>query len=247
MSSPALAADVLAALIALGVPLTGPLERRIYRSNPATPVKLLTYGANIVLLWALAVAAVWIDGWARLSASLADGMAWLWAPAVSGPALGLGVAAYMVLALLPLIQSLRGPRRRQAYAAAYRRGFADIPGLLPNTAVERMAFVLVSLTAGLCEEVFCRGFLIRYLQEAVPAAPLAAALAVSALIFGLGHLYQGLKGVVGAAVGGLAFGALFLLTGSLIPGIILHALIDLQVAYVLRPAPAVTDLEAQAA
>ena len=50
-----------------------------------------------------------------------------------------------------------------------------------------------------------------------------------------------------AAVGGLAFGALFLLTGSLIPGIILHALIDLQVAYVLRPAPAVTDLEAQAA
>jgi membrane protease YdiL (CAAX protease family) len=64
---------------------------------------------------------------------------------------------------------------------------SDRPGLLPNTAVERAAFVLLSLTAGVCKEVLYRGFLIRFLHESVLALPMAGALAASALIFGLGH------------------------------------------------------------
>jgi membrane protease YdiL (CAAX protease family) len=55
------------------------------------------------------------------------------------------------------------------------------------------------------------------------------------VIFGLAHSYQGVKGVLGTALGGFVLGLLFLLSESLIPSIVLHVLLDLQVAYILRP------------
>jgi membrane protease YdiL (CAAX protease family) len=51
----------------------------------------------------------------------------------------------------------------------------------------------------------------------------------------LGHLYLGLNGVLRTAIIGLGFGLLFLLSGSLIPCIVVHALMDLQMVYVMRP------------
>jgi membrane protease YdiL (CAAX protease family) len=237
MHNLSLAADILAAALVVAIPLTAPFERRIYGGDPKTPLKLAAYGANIVLSWTLTAVAVWIDGWGRLSISPTAGQAWLWAPTISSVMLWVGVAAYLVLGLLPLLQSLRGLRWRRAYAAAYRRSFSSIPGMLPNTAVERLSWIPLSLTAGICEEVLFRGFLIRFLHESSFGLPVAWALVASSLLFGLGHAYQGVKGVVGSTIGGFAFGLLFLLSGSLFACVILHALVDLQVPYLLRPMP----------
>jgi membrane protease YdiL (CAAX protease family) len=228
-------AYVLAGVIALAGPLSGPFERRVYRSDPPTPRKLAMYGAIVAMLWGLTAGAVRIDGWGRLLRSPVTGTAWPSAPALVGLLLGVAVAAYFALALLPLAQSLRGPRWRGAYATAIRRGFSDIPGLLPRNAIERAAFALVSLSAGICEEVLFRGFLMRFLHEGGLAMPHTGALVVSSLVFGLGHAYQGPKGVVSTTVAGIGLGLLFLLSGSLIPGIVLHVLIDLQMSYVLSP------------
>lgn len=228
-----LAAVGLAVAIVLTIALLGPFESRVYRSDPDTPKKLLAYGLTAGLLWVLTGAAVRIEGWERLMANPAAGETWLCAPTMSGVVLGLAVVVYGIVGLMPLIQGMRGPRWRQAYAAAFRRAFAHIPGLMPNTRVERAAWVALSLTAGICEETLFRGFLIRFLRDSAPGLPLAAALLASSLMFGLAHLYQGLKGVVGATVGGIAFGLLFLLSGSLIACMALHALLDLQMAYVL--------------
>jgi membrane protease YdiL (CAAX protease family) len=147
------------------------------------------------------------------------------------------VAAYFLVALMPLLQSLRGDRWRRAYAKAYRRHSEGFAGLLPETAAERFAFVLLSLTAGICEESLYRGFLIRYLHDFAPALPLLLTVAAAALLFGLAHLYQGRAALFRTGIAGLAFGLLFVVTGSLIPCILLHALIDLQGVYVLRPFP----------
>ncbi len=246
MHHPSLAADILAGVLTVAIPLAGPFERAIYRSNPKTPLKLLTFGVNMLLLWVLAAVAVRIDGLNRLFESPAAGASWLWAPTISKPVLYVAVATYMICGLLPLMQSLRGPRWRRACAAAYRRGLSDIPGLLPNTATERAAWIPLSLTAGICEEVLCRGFLMRFLHESGFAMPLIAALVASSMIFGLAHIYQGLKGALGTTIAGLGFGLLFLLSGSLIAGIVLHVLVDLQVPYVLRPIPDDAALPAQA-
>ena len=58
MHGAALATDIFAAVLVLAIPLTGPIERAVYRSNPATPVKLVAYGTNITIMWSLAAAAV---------------------------------------------------------------------------------------------------------------------------------------------------------------------------------------------
>ena len=53
------------------------------------------------------------------------------------------------------------------------------------------------------------------------------AIAASVAIFGIGHAYQGVRGVlVTGAVGGIAL-AVYLWTGSLIAPIVMHAVVDL--------------------
>ena len=64
---------------------------------------------------------------------------------------------------------------------------------------------------------------------------LTLALLISAIIFGLQHLYQGVAGVASTVVAGFLFGLLFLLTGSLLLPMLLHAVMDLRLLAVLRP------------
>jgi membrane protease YdiL (CAAX protease family) len=63
---------------------------------------------------------------------------------------------------------------------------------------------------------------------------LTLALAISAVVFGLGHLYQGAARATSTVVIGLLFSVLFLLTGSLLLPMILHAVIDLRLLAILR-------------
>jgi uncharacterized protein len=47
------------------------------------------------------------------------------------------------------------------------------------------------------------------------------------------HIYQGLKGIVGTAILGLLFSAVFVVTGNLLVPMILHFLIDLRILLLL--------------
>ena len=55
----------------------------------------------------------------------------------------------------------------------------------------------------------------------------APSLAFAALIFGIGHSYQGWRGVLVTGLAGAVFGAVYLLAGSLLPAMILHAAGDI--------------------
>jgi membrane protease YdiL (CAAX protease family) len=245
MTSPATIALGLAITLAVLPTLTSPFESRLLRSDPKTGAKLCYYALTISSLWGFTAVAVWLWGTQPLLDAPGPLAAWMPFAPIAGPVIGVLTGAYLLLAFSPLIQSLRGTRRRAAVAKALRRHAAKFPGLLPNNGAERLGFVLISLTAGICEETLYRGFMIRFLHEGPAALPIAAALAASSLFFGLGHIYQGVGGVIRTGLAGAVFGLLFLVTGSLIPGIVLHALVDLQVAYALRPLP--EDAEAAAA
>ncbi|HEX4738247.1 MAG TPA: CPBP family intramembrane glutamic endopeptidase [Allosphingosinicella sp.] len=237
MSDPDPAACLLAGILALWGVAMSPFERWAYRAGAGVSRKFLAYAVTILSLWTCTAVAVRLYGWSPLLISPAPMTAWLPIPRLLAPALVVVLAAFCLLALLPLVQSLRGLRWRRAYQVAIRRDFARIPGFIPDTAAERAVWVVISLTAGLCEEVMYRGFLIRFLHEGTFGLPVAGALAVSCLCFGLGHVYQGLKGAANTTIAGFGFGVLFLLGGSLVPGMVLHALIDLQMVYVMRPIP----------
>lgn len=95
----------------------------------------------------------------------------------------------------------------------------------PDTMQEFAGFAVVSLTAGICEELLFRGWLVNLLWSGTGSV--VAAVVIGAALFGAGHAYQGPRGVLRTGLVGLQLAILFVLTGSLIPGQVLHAGIDL--------------------
>jgi uncharacterized protein len=95
----------------------------------------------------------------------------------------------------------------------------------PRGAVEVTLWVIMSLTSGFCEEVVYRGHLQRQILGLTGSAVLAVL--AQAVIFGVGHWYQGVKMVVVITVLGAVFGILAQWRKSLRPGMISHAWSDI--------------------
>jgi membrane protease YdiL (CAAX protease family) len=166
--------------------------------------------------WTIGLVALWL-GAGRPAAAL--GLA-----APEGVRLLVG-AIITLLGLAVLYAQWRAVSRMDEKGLAPLRvqmaAFAD---LLPRTEREAALFRGVSITAGVCEEIVCRGYLIWYLAAFVGAWP---AVFLGALLFGAGHLYQGPAGVIKTGATGLVMGILYLGTGSLLFPVILHAAVDL--------------------
>ncbi len=112
----------------------------------------------------------------------------------------------------------------------------NVDVLLPRTGAERRWFVAVAVTAGITEEVFYRAFALTFLLSVLPGDGRIPAVLIAAALFAAAHTYQGAVGVAATAVLALLLGWLYVGTGSLLPGIFLHALIDLRA--LALPAPA---------
>lgn len=105
--------------------------------------------------------------------------------------------------------------------------------MLPKTGKEKHWFSLISLSAGICEEVLFRGALISLLISLFPFfTPLTAGL-LSCLLFAAAHSYQGIIGVLKTGLIGVLFLFLYYVTDSLLPGIVLHFLVDFSSAFLL--------------
>jgi membrane protease YdiL (CAAX protease family) len=103
----------------------------------------------------------------------------------------------------------------------------EIQFLIPEDATGRVVWVLVSFTAGFCEEVGFRGYLMTRLRLVGRFQSWLVPTIVSALIFGACHAYQGWPGFIILSVYGAMFSLLYIRTGSLWPCVIAHSLQDL--------------------
>ncbi|HEY1828569.1 MAG TPA: CPBP family intramembrane glutamic endopeptidase [Acidimicrobiales bacterium] len=124
---------------------------------------------------------------------------------------------------------------RRAQAKGGRRMSRPLRGavwLLPTSQTERRTFVAVALTAGICEEIGYRGFLMSYFLWAFPHAGTALDVVLAAVVFGLGHAYQGTVGIAGTAFMGLVLGSLYVGAGTLLVPILWHVLVDLRLLLV---------------
>jgi membrane protease YdiL (CAAX protease family) len=158
------------------------------------------------------------------------GLAW-----PSGPARwwAVGFAAY----LIAVVAGAGLVLRRRARRGHRIRGQDSFAAMLPRTPAERVYAGLVSLGAGISEELAFRGFLIATGVGLLGLSPVAA-LVVATVVFALAHLYQGAAGAVATLLLGALFGALYLATGSLLLPMLVHAAIDLRsLLLVPRPAP----------
>ena len=102
----------------------------------------------------------------------------------------------------------------------------DIRALLPRVRGELKYGVGLGLSAGIFEELLFRLGIPALIFGIIGLGPLS--FAIAAVIFGMLHLYQGPLGILFATLLGLVFAALYVLTGSIVAPIVLHALVDLR-------------------
>lgn len=103
--------------------------------------------------------------------------------------------------------------------------------LMPESSHEKRGFAVLSVAAGVGEEVAYRAFAPVYLLPWTGSYLLAAV--PSAVAFGCLHMYQGLHGVLRTGVVGLVLAAGVAATGSLWPAVAAHALLNIVVGLFL--------------
>ncbi len=197
--------------IAIGIGLVMLLQAR--HSSPVpigskVPLYFALIAVELVLVWFVAI------GIHARGVNLADLIGRRWRTALDGltdVVLACGTAALLRFSG-PLLFRLLGRWSTQT-------GF-----LLPVSDSEKAVWIVVSVTAGICEELVFRGYLQRQLWGLTRS--LALGLVLQSVVFGFGHIYQGWKPALVTAIYGLVFGLVAAWRRSIVPGAIGHALAD---------------------
>jgi membrane protease YdiL (CAAX protease family) len=193
----------------------------LYRMQSGSPAAGDHHHANVVLYlsvifseWALAFY-IWLGGLRPGATSLRDLVGGRWGN-MKAVLLDIAVAAAFWIVWTAVAIGMNFVLRPSHTPSL---GFLNPRGL-----VEVTLWVIMSMTAGFCEELVYRG----YLQKQFLALTKSAALAVlaQAILFGVGHWYQGTRQVITITVLGALFGILAHWRKSLRPGMISHAWSD---------------------
>jgi membrane protease YdiL (CAAX protease family) len=143
------------------------------------------------------------------------------------------VVEVMVVLPIALVVALRRIAKTQRPGLA--KLLLAVKELLPHTSQERRLWLLVSVTAGICEEIVFRGFLPWYFLVVGTFFKLEVsvltALVLSSIFFGFAHIYQGWKGALGTGLLGAILAYLYVNTGSLILPIVCHILMDARIVF----------------
>jgi uncharacterized protein len=233
-----LATYLLAFFLIVVGPIWDYFDTRPLKANPSPQARLRYYRQTFVWLWIATGVAVWASGFSALFTVRGIGVHAPWLDRYRWPWWLLVVLASLVVLLqlvVPVIQVTIKYRNRPFLEP---RQLEPLRFFLPSSSLERRWFAALSVTAGFCEELLFRGFLLRYLHTAPLHLGLLWATLGAALVFGTHHLYQGVKGFISTYVGGLIFTAILLVTGSLWLGMIYHAAVDLSILLYWRPKPA---------
>lgn len=179
--------------------------------------RLSMYLLTIVVQWSLvgALALAW-RRFGRTPPML--GLSW-----PSGWRLIVTVALPLIAVVLLTLQNVAIATRPDVLEKV-RAEMSEVSALVPHTVPELGLFWALAVTAGICEEVLYRGFLIGYAARFMH--PWLAVLATSA-VFGFGHWYQGVGNAIQTGVVGLVMAVVYYATGSIAAPIALHAIVDI--------------------
>jgi membrane protease YdiL (CAAX protease family) len=158
---------------------------------------------------------VWKVGLRRAGVKLRDVVGGRWAKPedfVLDAALALGLWAIWMIVQAAWV-SLAAP----AHAAS-------VSSLLPRRPFEIALWIVLSASAGFCEELTFRGYFQR--QFAALTRGRWTGLGLQALLFGVSHGYQGTQACLKITFYGVLFGVVALWRESLRPGMLAHALTD---------------------
>lgn len=215
---PGLVDHLVVAILLLAMPFHGLREfRRLTVSLADTPEARLDAYRRIIG-WQWSAALVLLVLWQVLGRPLSA--LGIRLPQDDGFLLAAAVAAAVVILLA--IQN-GTVKRRPAAAAKVRAAAEPLREMLPSTPRELERFSWLGVTAGIVEELLFRGYVFWYFGTMT--GPWVA-IFLTSVVFGLGHAYQGVAGVVKTGAVGLLFGWLAWISGSLWVPMFLHAMAD---------------------
>ncbi len=208
--------SVMIAFMVIEVLIFGALGRAEARGAVGNS-RLRAYAYFMTYQWALVacIAILWIETKRP------------WSSLLLGSPNRLGFAVSMALAAsyaIFMILQRRMIANRPKVLERLRSRIAEIKSIVPHTLGERRLWTFAAITAGCCEEVFFRGYLLTFLAS---FGGIIAAVSICAVLFGLYHAYYGLPGILKTGAFGLFMTLIALWSGSLIPVIIIHTTVDL--------------------
>ncbi len=160
---------------------------------------------------------VWLLGVRPRGKSLSDLVGGKWAKPMD-VLRDIGVALLFWCAVIGFLVAMR------FLLGANAEGTRAVKMLLPRTTAEIISYLALCVTAGFCEELLFRGYLQR--QFFAWSGRVEVAVVLQAVVFGLGHLYQGWRGALAITLYGAMFGILAVMRKSLRPGMIQHMMQD---------------------
>jgi uncharacterized protein len=178
----------------------------------AVPNRIALYERTMLVEWLLfgfAVLGVW-----RAGAPLATVLGKRWS-SVRGFLKEIGIAILFLFASIMLTSIVGG------HGGGHNPA---VQAMLPHGATELAFWVVLSLSAGICEEAIYRGYLQRQFIALTQSVP--AGIVFSAVLFGAAHAYQGLQQALQIGLLGVMGGILAHWWGSVRPGMIAHTLQD---------------------
>lgn len=141
----------------------------------------------------------------------------------TGWRLWVSVALPLVVLALAAFQLRSVARLSAEERVAARPMLGDVAFMLPHSRRDYRWFIALAATAGVCEELLYRGFLVWFFSHWLGVT---GAMGLVIVLFGAGHSYQGRKGAIKATLAGAVMSAIVLATGWLVPAMIVHALVD---------------------
>jgi uncharacterized protein len=212
--------DVWLIFFVLGVvlPWRGRMRLRELLAKPhvGTRERVSLYASTVAFQWVAAGVVGW-RAWARGFTAAQLGLVAYGRPklAIAG-VLGAGILGILHWLNLRRMGRLSAKTRGTLQALAER--------ILPQSPVEILPFLVLAVTAGVCEEFLYRGFALAALHRT--GLPVWSAVLLSSALFGLAHLYQGRGGLAGTMILGALFAAARIRYDSLVPVMLWHVTVD---------------------
>jgi membrane protease YdiL (CAAX protease family) len=240
----ALLPQLFAAYTVLAEPfLRTNLYRNLKKQLNVDPSARILYYRTIILWewsWVVVLALIFIpipDQFILLGVTLPSTVGWIIMGAL---VLGIGLSTYLV-------------RRNPGSMASMQRSLQSSSVLLPSTQTERKWFTATAITAGICEELLYRGFLIYYLRTyfLMITNQFIVICIISGFIYGLSRAYLGRRGILLAMMNGFSYAVVYYLSGnllsaigssqpvailgSLLPAMVFHTLAELRTLWLWHP------------
>jgi CAAX protease family protein len=180
-----------------------------------------TIGAQVAMT--AAVAALWLFGGIP-AASMGVRIPQAWSVNI---AVGAFIVSYFAFTAIRA--------RRKAHELRERMRARGGQLLLPETRSELRYFAVVCAGSGVAEELLYRGFLMFLVAYYAPHLTIVVVALIVSAVFGLGHAYQGWRGVMSTGLTGLILAILYVASGSILLPAVIHSAGNLQAIVILWP------------